>query len=82
VADHSSSPEGRSLAWPGQIAIAMCLMAIVTVPTSGWGSAEVALGMALAAVFTAGLIAVGHGRRARRGLERPRGVAARPEVLA
>ena len=40
----SSAPEGRSLDWPGQITIAVALLAllygIIQGPTDGWGSAD------------------------------------------
>ncbi|MFF7643479.1 MFS transporter [Streptomyces canus] len=55
LAQNSSSPEGRSLDWPGQITIALSvlglLFAVIQGPTSGWGSAEVIGGFACAAVF-------------------------------
>ncbi len=54
-ARNSSAPEGRSLDWPGQITIAVSLFAllfaIIQAPTSGWGSTEVIVGFAVAAVF-------------------------------
>ncbi|MFZ0088556.1 MAG: MFS transporter [Solirubrobacteraceae bacterium] len=54
-ARNSSSPEGRSLDWPGQITIAISLFAllfaVIQAPTAGWGSTEVILGFVIAAVF-------------------------------
>jgi MFS family permease len=51
----SSSPEGRSLDWKGQITIAVglfaLLFAVVQGPTSGWGSWEIIAGFAIGAVF-------------------------------
>lgn len=50
----SSSPEGRSLDWPGQIAVAVgifaLLYAVVEGPSSGWRSTQVLAGFAVAAV--------------------------------
>jgi MFS family permease len=54
-ARNSSSPEGRSLDWPGQITIALALFAlmfgVIQGPTAGWGSIEVILAFILAVVF-------------------------------
>ncbi len=61
LATDSSSPEGRSLDWPGQITIAISLFAllfaVIQGPTSGWGSTSVILGFTIFAVFFAGFIA-------------------------
>jgi MFS family permease len=50
----SSSPEGRSLDWPGQLAIGVALFAIlfaiIQAPTSGWLSAQTIGVLAVAAV--------------------------------
>ncbi|HXS62521.1 MAG TPA: MFS transporter [Streptosporangiaceae bacterium] len=55
AAKDSSSPEGRSLDWPGQATIAVSLFAmlfaVVQGPSSGWGSPEILAGFAVAAVF-------------------------------
>ncbi len=52
---NSSSPEGRSLDWPGQVTIAVALFAllysVVQGPTSGWRSMPILMGFAVAAVF-------------------------------
>jgi MFS family permease len=54
-ARNSSSPEGRSLDWPGQITVAVSLFAlmfaVIQGPTSGWGSIQVVLGFILGVVF-------------------------------
>jgi MFS family permease len=54
-ARNSSSPEGRSLDWPGQITVAVALFAlmfaVIQAPTSGWGSGEVIAGFIVALVF-------------------------------
>lgn len=54
-ARNSSSPEGRSLDWPGQITVAVALFAlmfaVIQAPTSGWGSGEVIAGFIVACVF-------------------------------
>ncbi len=53
----SSSPEGRSLDWPGQITIAIglfgLLFAVIQASTEGWGSAQVIIGFVVAVVFVA-----------------------------
>jgi MFS family permease len=53
--ENSSSPEGRSLDWPGQITIAVALFAllysVVQGPTSGWRSGPILLGFGAAAIF-------------------------------
>jgi MFS family permease len=54
-AQNSSSPEGRSLDWPGQITVAVALFAlmfaVIQAPTAGWGSGEVIAGFVVALVF-------------------------------
>ena len=58
---NSSSPEGRSLDWPGQVTIAVSLFAllfsVIQGATSGWGSGPVIAGWIVAVVFFAGFIA-------------------------
>jgi MFS family permease len=58
----SSSPEGRSLDWKGQVTIAVglfaLLFAVVQGPTSGWGSSEIIAGFTIGAVFLMIFIAV------------------------
>jgi MFS family permease len=58
----SSSPEGRSLDWKGQITIAVglfaLLFAVVQGPTSGWGSWEIIAGFTVGAVFLAIFVAL------------------------
>ena len=60
-AKNSSSPEGRSLDWTGQITIAVALFAlmfaVIQGPTAGWGSIEVIAGFVIAVVFLALFIA-------------------------
>ncbi len=55
AAVNSSSPEGRSLDWPGQLTIAIALFAllyaVVQGPTSGWLNWQVLGGFVVAAVF-------------------------------
>src|ERR1700742_177139 len=55
LARNSCSPEGRSLDWGGQVTVAVALFAlmfaVIQGPTAGWGSAEVAGGFIVAAVF-------------------------------
>ncbi len=55
LAQDSSSPEGRSLDWGGQITIAVALFAlmfaVIQAPTAGWGSGEVIAGFVVAVVF-------------------------------
>ncbi|MCL8017268.1 MFS transporter [Streptomyces sp. AS02] len=55
LATESKAPEGRSLDWPGQITIALALLAllygIIQGPSDGWGSAPVVLSFAAFAVF-------------------------------
>jgi MFS family permease len=52
---NSSSPEGRSPDWPGQITIAVALFAllfaVVQGPTSGWRSPAILIAFAGAAIF-------------------------------
>jgi len=61
-AQNSSSPEGRSLDWPGQISIAIglfaLLFAVIQGPTAGWGSPQVIIGFVVAVVFMASFIAI------------------------
>src|SRR6201995_4183310 len=56
-AQNSSSPEGRSLDWGGQVTVAVALFAlmfaVIQGPTAGWGSAEVIAGFIGAVVFLA-----------------------------
>jgi MFS family permease len=51
----SSSPEGRSLDWPGQVTIAIALFAllfaVVQGPTSGWFNWQVLAGFTVAAIL-------------------------------
>jgi MFS family permease len=62
IAQDSSSPEGRSLDWPGQITIALAvgglLFAVIQGPTSGWASLDVIGGLTVAAVFTIAFLRV------------------------
>jgi MFS family permease len=55
AAEDSSSPEGRSLDWRGQVTIAVglfaLLYAVVQGPTSGWRNWQVILGFTVAAIF-------------------------------
>jgi MFS family permease len=54
-AENSSSPQGRSLDWPGQITIAIALFAllyaVIQGADDGWGSGRVVGGFVLAVVF-------------------------------
>ncbi|HEY4462225.1 MAG TPA: MFS transporter [Streptosporangiaceae bacterium] len=54
-AQNSSSPEGRSLDWPGQITVAVALFAlmfaVIQAPTVGWGNGQVIAGFIVAVVF-------------------------------
>ena len=56
----SSAPEGRSLDWPGQITIALALLAllygIIQGPTDGWGSVTVVGSFVVAAVLLGAFI--------------------------
>jgi MFS family permease len=60
IAQDSSSPEGRSLDWPGQITIALAvtglLFAVIQAPTSGWLGIDVIIGLVVAVVFTIAFI--------------------------
>jgi MFS family permease len=62
IAQDSSSPQGRSLDWPGQITIALAvgglLFAVIQAPTSGWGSVDVLGGLLVAVVSAAAFIVV------------------------
>jgi MFS family permease len=55
AAADSSSPEGRSLDWPGQVTIAIALFAllyaVVQGPTSGWFNWQVLAGFTVAAIL-------------------------------
>jgi MFS family permease len=55
AAADSSSPEGRSLDWPGQVTIAIALFAllyaVVQGPTSGWLNWQIFAGFTVAAIF-------------------------------
>lgn len=55
VAQNSSSPQGRSLDWPGQITIAIALFAllfgVIQGAEDGWGSAKVVGSFIVAVVF-------------------------------
>ncbi|MCD9875686.1 MFS transporter [Streptomyces guryensis] len=58
----SSAPEGRSLDWPGQITIAVALLAllygIIQGPSDGWSSAPVVASFVTFAVFIAVFVVV------------------------
>jgi len=62
LARDSRAPQGRSLDWPGQITIALALLAIlyavVEGPTAGWGNPLIVAGFALGAVFLAAFIVI------------------------
>lgn len=62
LAQESSSPEGRSFDWPGQITIAVAvlglLFAIIQGPSDGWTSGPVLIGLLLAVVFGALFVVV------------------------
>jgi MFS family permease len=66
-AGDSSSPEGRSLDWPGQITVGVAifalLFAVIQGPTSGWGSPLVIGGFIVGLVFL-GLFIVAENRAA------------------
>jgi MFS family permease len=66
-AGDSSSPEGRSLDWAGQITVAVALFglmfAVIQGPTSGWGSPLVIGGFVVGVVFL-GLFIVAENRAA------------------
>lgn len=55
AAKDSSSPEGRSLDWPGQVTITVglfaLLYAVVQGPSSGWGNPEILAGFLVGAIF-------------------------------
>jgi MFS family permease len=61
AAQNSSSPEGRSLDWPGQITIAVSLFAllfsVIQGATSGWSNPWVVAGWIVAAIFFVAFIA-------------------------
>ncbi len=56
----SSSPQGRTLDWPGQITIAVglfaLLFAVIQGPSAGWGSAQVIIGFIVAIVGLAAFV--------------------------
>lgn len=58
----SSSPEGRSLDWPGQATIAVALFAllyaVVQGPTSGWRNGQVIAGFGVATIFLISFVIV------------------------
>ncbi|NEA98535.1 MFS transporter [Streptomyces sp. SID13726] len=62
LASESSAPEGRSLDWPGQICIAVAMLAllygIIEGPSDGWGSAPVVLSFVAFGVFLAAFVTV------------------------
>ncbi|WP_309500294.1 MFS transporter [Streptomyces shenzhenensis] len=62
MAQNSSSPEDRSLDWPGQISIALAMLgllfSVIQGPTSGWGSPSVISGFLCSAVFLVAFVAV------------------------
>ncbi|MEW1642540.1 MFS transporter [Streptomyces sp. NPDC091219] len=62
LASESSAPEGRSLDWPGQICVAVAMLAllhgIIQGPSDGWGSAPVVLSFVAFVVFIAAFVAV------------------------
>lgn len=55
AAENSSSPEGRSLDWPGQVTIAVALFAllyaVIQGPADGWESGPIIAGFGTAVVF-------------------------------
>lgn len=55
AAEDSSSPEGRSLDWPGQVTIAVALFAllyaVIQGPADGWRSWPIIIGFCVAIVF-------------------------------
>jgi MFS family permease len=60
AAKDSAAPAGRSLDWPGQVTVAVALLAllfaVVQGPTSGWGSWQVVAGFIVAALFAVAFI--------------------------
>jgi len=62
LAKSSSSPEGRSLDWPGQVSIAIgmfaLLFAVIQASSYGWAATQVIVAFCVAAVFLAIFIAV------------------------
>jgi MFS family permease len=62
AAQDSSSPEGRSLDWPGQVTIAIALFAliysVVQGAEDGWGSGKIIAGFVVAVVFLAVFVAI------------------------
>lgn len=61
-AQNSSAPQGRSLDWPGQIAIAVSLFAllygVIQGADQGWGSTTVVGGFVVAVVFMAVFVVI------------------------
>jgi MFS family permease len=62
AAQDSSSPEGRSLDWPGQVAIAVSLFALIYAVVQGaedgWGSGKIIAGFVVAVVFMGIFVAI------------------------
>jgi MFS family permease len=62
LARDSRAPQGRSLDWPGQITIALALLAllyaVIQAPTVGWGNPVILAGFVLGAVFLAAFIVI------------------------
>jgi MFS family permease len=62
LAQDSRSPQGRSLDWVGQVTIAVALFAllfaVIQGPTSGWASAQVIIGFAVAAVLLPAFVVI------------------------
>lgn len=62
LATESSAPEGRSLDWPGQISIAVAMLAllygIIQGPSDGWSSAPVVASFVAFVVFLAAFVMV------------------------
>lgn len=62
AAQNSSSPQGRSLDWPGQITIAVSLFAllyaVIQGADDGWGSPTVVGGFIVAAVFMVAFVLI------------------------
>ncbi len=62
AAQDSSSPQGRSLDWPGQITVAIALFAllyaVIQGAEDGWGSATVIGGFVVAVVFLVVFVAI------------------------
>lgn len=62
LAPESSAPEGRALDWPGQISIALALLAllfgVIEGPTLGWGSPVVIGSFVLAALLLVAFVQI------------------------